>query len=131
MEKNSKVKGKDGKMKSLVETPNQEKIQEYSFRGRKFEGYVIRKFDKRVTIEFERIKFVKKYERYLKTKTKLHARLPEFLKNEINLGDYIQIMECRPLSKIIHFVAVKKIREADDKMKKKMQEIKQAMGKRK
>ena len=123
MEKNNKVKGKDGKVKNLVET--MEKVQVYSLRGRKFEGYVIRKFDKRVTIEFERVKFVRKYERYLKTKTKLHARLPESLKNEINMGDYIQIMECRPLSKIIHFVAVKKIREADDKMKKKMQENKE------
>ncbi|MBS3091985.1 30S ribosomal protein S17 [Candidatus Pacearchaeota archaeon] len=123
MEKNNKVKGKDGKVKNLVET--MEKVQVYSLRGRKFEGYVIRKFDKRVTIEFERVKFVRKYERYLKTKTKLHARLPESLKNEINIGDYIQIMECRPLSKIIHFVAVKKIREADDKMKKKMQENKE------
>ena len=32
-------------------------------RGRKFEGYVIRKFDKRVTIEFERVNYIKKYER--------------------------------------------------------------------
>ncbi len=120
MEKNNKAKGKDGKMKELDAT--MKKIQEYSLRGRKFEGYVIRKFDKRVTIEFERVKFVKKYERYLKTKTKLHARLPESLRNELNLGDYIQIIECRPLSKIIHFVAVKKIREADNKMKKKVQE---------
>ena len=122
MEKNSKVKAREREMKNLVETSKLEKTQGYSLRGRKFEGYVIRKFDKRVTIEFERVKFVRKYERYLKTKTKLHARLPESLKDEINIGDYIQIMECRPLSKIIHFVVIRKIRDADDKMKNKMRE---------
>ena len=39
----------------------------------------------------------------------MHARLPEKLKNEIALGDYIQIQECRPLSKILHHIVVKKI----------------------
>ena len=112
-------------MKNLAVAGSANGEEGYILRGRKFEGYVIRKFDKRVTIKFERIKFIKKYERYLKTKTKLHARLPETMKNEINIGDYIQIMECRPLSKIIHFVVVKKIRDADDKMKKKMQENKE------
>jgi small subunit ribosomal protein S17 len=83
-------------------------------RGKKFQGNVIRKFDKRVTIEFERVKYVKKYERYSKTKTKIHAYLPETMKNEINLGDYIQIQECRPLSKIVHHIVVKKVREANE-----------------
>ncbi len=84
-------------------------------RGRKFEGYVIRKFDQRVTIEFERVKFVKKYERYAKKKTKIHAYLPENMKDEIDVGDLIQIHECRPLSKIVHHVVVKKIRGRDEK----------------
>ncbi len=79
-------------------------------RGRKFEGYVIRKFDQRVTIEFERVTFVKKYERYAKKKTKLHAYLPADMKDEISVGDLIQIHECRPLSKIVHHVVVKKVR---------------------
>ena len=78
-------------------------------RGRKFEGNVIRKFDKRVTIEFERVNFIRKYERYLKTKTKMHARLPEALKDQINIGDLIQIQECRPISKITHHIVIKKI----------------------
>ena len=80
-----------------------------SLRGRSFRGKVIRKFPKRVVIEFERTVYVKKYERYSRRKTKLHARLPESLFQEINLGDYIEIKECRPLSKIIHFVVTKKI----------------------
>ena len=84
-------------------------------RGRKFEGYVINKFDKRVVIRFERVKFIRKYERYSKTWTKIHAYLPEELKDEINVGDYIQVRECRPLSKILHHIVVKKIRGVNDK----------------
>jgi len=80
-------------------------------RGRYFEGKVIKKFNRRVVIEFERMVYVKKYERYAKSKTKLHARLPTCLDKEINLGDIIKIQECRPLSKIIHFVVIKKIKD--------------------
>ena len=88
-------------------------------RGRKFEGYIIRKFDKRVTIKFERVKFIRKYERYSKSWTKMHAYLPEDMKADINVGDYVQIRECRPISKIIHHIVVKKIRSVDDKEEKK------------
>ena len=80
-----------------------------SLRGRTFKGKVIRKFPKRVCIEFERTIYIKKYERYAKRKTKLHARLPDCMSYEINIGDYIEIKECRPISKIIHFIVVKKI----------------------
>lgn len=80
-----------------------------SLRGRSFKGKVIRKFAKRVTIEFERTLYIEKYERYAKKKTKLHARLPECMSKEIEIGDYIEIRECRPISKIVHFVVVKKI----------------------
>ena len=37
-----------------------------SLRGRRFKGYVKRKFPKRVAIEFERTVYIKKYERYAK-----------------------------------------------------------------
>ena len=77
-----------------------------------------RKFPKRVVIEFDRTVFIKKYERYAKRKTKLHARLPDCLFNEINIGDYVEIMECRPISKIIHFIAVKKINPEEEKKTK-------------
>ena len=80
-----------------------------SLRGRTFRGKVISKFPRRIAIEFERTLFIKKYERYSKKKTKLHARLPNCMENTINIGDYIEIKECRPISKIIHFIVVKKI----------------------
>ena len=53
-------------------------------RGRTFQGTVIRKFHKRVVIEFERMIYVRKYERYAKSKTKIHARLPVCMEKEIN-----------------------------------------------
>ncbi|KHO55530.1 MAG: small subunit ribosomal protein S17 [archaeon GW2011_AR19] len=79
-------------------------------RGRIFEGIVKKKFHKRVVIEFERTIYVRKYERYAKSRTKIHARLPEFMEKEINIGDLIKIQECRPLSKIIHFIVIEKIK---------------------
>ena len=84
-------------------------------RGRSFQGTVIRKFPKRVVIEFDRTLYIKKYERYSKRKTKLHARLPLCMFADIQLGDYIEITECRPISKIIHFIVIKKIHGGDKK----------------
>ncbi len=83
-------------------------------RGKVFEGKVIRKHHKRITIELERMIYVRKYERYSKAKTKVHARLPECMEKDIKIGDLIRIQECRPLSKIIHFVVIKKIKNAED-----------------
>ncbi|HED06058.1 MAG TPA: 30S ribosomal protein S17 [Ignavibacteria bacterium] len=76
-------------------------------RGRIFEGIVTKKLHKRIAIEFERMTYVRKYERYKKSKTKIHARLPICMEDEVNVGDLIKIQECRPLSKIIHFVVIK------------------------
>lgn len=79
-------------------------------RGKIFEGKVTKKFAKRVAIEFERMIYIKKYERYAKSRTKIHARLPTCIENEIHVGDLIRIQECRPLSKIIHFVVIGKVK---------------------
>ncbi|MBU0957444.1 MAG: 30S ribosomal protein S17 [Nanoarchaeota archaeon] len=88
-----------------------------SARGRTFQGVVIKKFPKRLTIQFERTIYLKKYERYMKKKSKLHARISKCMEDKIDLGDYIQIQECRPLSKIIHFVVIKLIRKKEEKGK--------------
>ncbi len=84
-------------------------------RGRIFEGKVKKKFPRRVVIEFERMIYVKKYERYAREKTRIHARLPDCMKEEINVGDIIRVQECRPLSKIIHFVVIKKVKSGGEK----------------
>ena len=84
-------------------------------RGRIFEGRVTKKFSTRVVIEFERMVYAKKYERYYKSKTKIHAKLPKCMNSQINLGDLIKIQECRPLSKIIHFVVIKKLKSVGER----------------
>lgn len=91
-----KTEKKQEKNKNLVGT-----------RGRIFEGVVKKKFPTRIVIEFEKTAYVKKYESYYKKKTRLHARLPKEI--DANVGDFIRVQECRPLSKIIHFIAIEKI----------------------
>ena len=94
----------------IVEAPE----KRIGTRGRTFEGIVKKKFHKRVVLEFERMVRVRKYERYAKSRTKIHARLPESLEKGINVGDLIRIQECRPLSKIIHFIVIKKIKDKEE-----------------
>ncbi len=84
-------------------------------RGRIFAGRVVKKFPRRVSIEFERMVYIRKYERYSKSKTKIHARLPKCMESNIHIGDLIEVRECRPLSKIIHFVVVNKLKDANEK----------------
>lgn len=81
-------------------------------RGRAFEGFVTKKFPTRVVVAFERTVYVKKYQRFYKKKTRLHARLPQSM--HVEIGDYIRVRECRPLSKIIRFVVIEKIRAASE-----------------
>jgi small subunit ribosomal protein S17 len=84
-------------------------------RGKTFGGMVIKKFPRRITIEFERMVYVRKYERYAKSKTKIHTRLPDCMKDSVNVGDYVRVQECRPLSKIIHFAFIQKLKNVEDK----------------
>lgn len=112
--KKEKIDGK-AKEKQIAETECNDKNchvhGNLKTRGRIFKGIVIKKFHKRVVIEFERMIYVRKYERYAKSKTKIHARLPVCMEKEINIGDLIKVQECRPLSKIIHFVVIGKVKE--------------------
>ncbi len=84
-------------------------------RGRTFKGIVTRKFPRRIAIEFERTVYVRKYERFTKKKTRIHARLPKCCEDKVNVGDYVLVGECRPLSKIIHFVFLNKVNEEQKK----------------
>ena len=79
-------------------------------RGRTFEGTVVKKFDRRAVIEFERTVKIAKYERFMRKKTRIHSRIPDGL--EVNIGDYVKVQECRPLSKMIHSVVIKVLRHA-------------------
>lgn len=93
-------------------------------RGRIFEGVVKKKFDRRIVIEFERFIYENKYERYSKRKTKIHSRLPDCSSKIVDVGDIVLVQECRPLSKIIHSVFIKKIKSKNEVKWKKIDEVK-------
>ncbi len=82
-----------------------------STRGRIFTGVVTKKFDKRVVIELEKVRYVPKYERFYKKKTRIHARLPATI--DVQIGDQIRVQECRPLSKIIHHLVIEKLQSKE------------------
>ena len=82
-------------------------------RGKTFKGIVVSKNEKRIAIESERMVYIKKYERYAKSKAKIHARLPSCMEKNIQIGDLVKIQECRPLSRIIHFVVIEKLKDAE------------------
>ena len=83
--------------------------------GRIFKGIVVSKHDKRIALEMERMVYMKKYERYSKKKTKIHARLPRCMEKDVEIGEWVRVKECRPLSKIIHFVFLEKVKKEEKK----------------
>lgn len=90
-------------------------IRKLKVRGRTFEGIVTKKLSGRVTIQFERMVKVAKYERYEKRKTKLHARLPKCMEERVEEGGLIEIGETRPISKMIHFVVLRVVKSDSTK----------------
>jgi ribosomal protein S17 len=60
-------------------------------RGRTFGGVVVKKLPGRVSIQFERMLKLPKYERYEKRRTKIHARLSDCMKDEVGVGDLVQM----------------------------------------
>ena len=111
-ENEDKVREMNGDSCNDVSCPVHGKLR---VRGRTFKGYVIRKFKKRIVVEFERVVKIRKYERYMKRRTRLHARLPSCSEDKVIVGDYVLVGECRPLSKITHFVFLRKVKEGEEK----------------
>lgn len=99
-----------------MEQKQKTKMEEKKFvvgtRGRIFEGTVVKKFDRRAVIEFERTVKVPKYERFMRKKTRLHSRIPSEMNVEV--GDYVRVQECRPLSKMIHSVVIQILRKSEN-----------------
>lgn len=76
-------------------------------RGQILEGIV--KSDKMknaIVVEREYLRLIPKYERYEKRTRKYLAHSPPCL--EVKRGDRVAIMECRPLSKTVTYVAIEK-----------------------
>ena len=82
-----------------------------SVRGRRFSGKIKKISGQRAVIELERIIYYPKYERYARTKAKLHTHIPKCMLPDIKIGNYVEVGECRPLSKITHFVLLGRIKE--------------------
>lgn len=80
-----------------------------SIRGRTFTGKVIAaKSHKTVTVEWERTKFLQKYERYERRRSSVKAHNPLCI--NAKEGNIVKIMECRPLSKTKKFVIVEVVK---------------------
>lgn len=92
-----------------------------STRGRKFIGTVVSdRMSKTVTVEWPRKKYLSKYERYEKRRSRVKAHNPESI--NARKGDIVEIMETRPISKTKSFIVTKilgksssqKVEEAND-----------------
>lgn len=79
-----------------------------SVRGKVIKGIIVSKdIHTSATIESERTIFIKKYERYLKKRSRIRVHNPPCINAQI--GDEVKAMECHPLSKTKHFVIVEKL----------------------
>lgn len=59
-------------------------------------------------IEKQYFHYVKKYMRYEKRRSKLHAHLPLCI--EVEKGDSVTLAECRPVNKTASFVVIERTR---------------------
>lgn len=76
-------------------------------RGKVLTGRVVSvKSSKTVVVEREYLHYVRKYMRYEKRRSKIHAHLPPCI--GASEGDEVTIAECRPLAKTVSFVVVER-----------------------
>ena len=75
-----------------------------------FSGVVVSdKMDKVVTVKIETLKKHPLYGKYIKTRKKIKARDAE---NKCKLGDFVKVMETRPLSKTVRWRVVEIVKSA-------------------
>ncbi len=68
---------------------------------------VSRKMQGTVVVKRERRHYIKKYQRYEKRTSRYLAHLPGCI--DVDVGDMVRIVECRPLSKSTSFVVIGRI----------------------
>ena len=82
-----------------------------SVRGIVLEGVVVSdKMDKTVVVEREYLHYVRKFRRYERRRSKIHAHNPPCI--NAKKGDRVLIAETRPISKTVSFVVVKVLKRA-------------------
>ena len=75
-------------------------------RGQLLEGVVVStEMQRTAVIEREYLRYLHKFERFEKRTRRMNVHAPPCL--ELTGGDRVTIMECRPLAKTVHFVAVR------------------------
>jgi len=83
-------------------------MQTIKTRGRTFTGIVVdAKMQQTAIVEWPRRKYVRKFERYEKLRTRIKVHNPESI--DAKTGDIVKIMECRPISKTKHFIITEKV----------------------
>ncbi|OLS16163.1 MAG: 30S ribosomal protein S17 [Promethearchaeota archaeon CR_4] len=83
-------------------------------RGRLFKGEVVStKMRKTIVVAMNYFFKDKKYDRLGRARSKIAAHLPECI--EVKEGDYVRIMETRPISKTVAFVVLDKITKEEIK----------------
>ncbi len=74
-------------------------------RGKLIQGKVVSaKAPKMVVVQQEYPRIVKKYKRYARSQSKIHAHRPICI--DVKEGDIVLTAECRPISKSVSFVVV-------------------------
>jgi len=82
-----------------------------SVRGIVLEGVVVSdKMDKTVVVEREYLHYVRKFRRYERRRSKIHAHNPPCI--NAKKGDRVLIAETRPISKTVSFEVVKVLKRA-------------------
>lgn len=79
-------------------------------RGKIFTG-IITKGDthKTATVEWSRLFYLPKYERYERRRTRIKVHNPSCINAKI--GSTVKIMECKPISKTKNFVIIERVEE--------------------
>jgi len=117
--KKNSAQNKQRYVKSIglkIETPKTAEERDYidqkcpftgsvSIRGRMLRGVVVStKMRRTIIVRRDYLQWIRKYKRFEKRHTKIPAHLsPAF---DVKEGDLVQIGECRPLSKTVHFNVV-------------------------
>lgn len=77
-------------------------------RGRSLTGTIVSaKMRRSATFELDRLKFIPKYQRYEKRRTRIKVHNPDCI--AAAAGDKVRVRECRPLSKTKSFVIIEKV----------------------
>ncbi|HUR68074.1 MAG TPA: 30S ribosomal protein S17 [Candidatus Thermoplasmatota archaeon] len=77
----------------------------FPVRGQIIDGQVVStRMEKSARVQREYLRYVPKYERYEKRTSSYNVHAPPCL--ELQVGDRVKIMECRPLSKTVSFVVI-------------------------